>query len=152
MEMAMSRFLGLVVVAAAVAGMIRTVDAESAKEETGLELCNRTRLAVVYAKALNVTSNEAKAKGEKQVITSEGWFNLPAGDCAILYPGQLQYRYYMLYAEAKNSNRRWTGKLPICVNKGDFKLTGETCPPSRDHRLFMEVDTGESLSYTYDLN
>lgn len=148
----MSRVLGWVLVAAAGAGLIRTVQAEQAKEEYGFELCNRTQLPVVYAKALNVTSDEERAKGKQQVITSEGWFNLPAGDCAILYPGALKYRYYMVYAEAKNSNRKWTGKSPICVEQGNFKLTGDTCPRDRSHRLFVEVDTGDSLSYTYDLN
>jgi len=147
----MSRVLGWVFVTAAVAGLIHTVQAESGSNEYGFELCNRTNLPVVYAKALNLTSKQDRAKGKQQTITSEGWFDLPAGGCAILYPGQLRYRYYMVYAEAKNSNRNWSGKVSICVQQGNFTLTGDSCAKNQNHRLFMEIDTGDSLSFTYDL-
>jgi uncharacterized membrane protein len=135
--------MGLVVIAAAM-----SVEPESARAEDGFELCNRTRLNVVYAKALN-TKDEKTSKTD--IITSEGWFNLAPSQCEILYSGSLKYRYYLVYAEAKNSNRKWTGDKRICVDVANFKLTGELCRPNRRNRMFIEVDTGDADTFTYDL-
>jgi uncharacterized membrane protein len=140
----MIRYVALAAVAAAV-GLANG----SARAEDGFELCNRTALPVVYAKALNVSD---KAKSKDDVIVSEGWFDLAPGQCANLWPGKLRYRYYLIYAEAKGSNRKWTGKWPICVdNDRTFKITGDKCATSRPHRLFDQVDTGDDDTFSYDL-
>jgi len=140
----MIRFVAVVAIAAAL-----SLTGESARAEDGFELCNRTKLNVVYAKALNVSD---KSKSKDDVITSEGWFDLAPGQCANLWPGKLRYRYYLVYAEAKGSNRKWTGKWPICVDNGrSFKITGDKCATSRPHRLFDQIDTGDDDTYTYDL-
>ena len=125
--------------------------AQTARAADGFELCNRTNLTVSYAKALNDTSKEDRAKGKGNVIASEGWFNLAPGACDLVWPGKLKSRYYMIYAEAKASNRKWAGKLPICVENHSFKLVGGLCPSGKTHRMFFQIDTGDSASYTYDL-
>jgi uncharacterized membrane protein len=121
-----------------------------ARAADGFEVCNRTTLTVVFAKATNITTSADRKKGKPYVITSEGWFTLAPGSCAMAWSGPLQYRYYDLYAEAKASNRKWSGDRPICVENGNFKMTHDLCPPSKNRRMFVEVDTGDSRSYTHD--
>jgi uncharacterized membrane protein len=141
----MRQFLSCTIVAfAAVA--LSAVAAHAA--EDGFEVCNRTKFQLVYAKALNVANKDVSKKDE---IVSEGWFDLKPGECHMLYPGKLKYRYYLVYAEAKGSNRKWTGKINVCVQNSTFKLSGETCASNRNHRSFIEVDTGDFDTYTYDL-
>lgn len=120
--------------------------------EKGFELCNRTNLTVVYAKALNTTSKEDRAKGIQFRFDVEGWFDLAPANCEILWPGELQYRYYLIYAEAKASNRKWADDRSICVSNGKFKSTFiGICAPNKNRRMFFQVDTGDNKSYTYDL-
>ena len=125
----------------AAAGVARAAD--------GFELCNRTKLPVRYAKAINDKAEEA----DKNAIVSEGWFKLDAGACEVLYPGKLEFRYYLIYAEAnaRGSKRRWTGDRSVCVESRSFKITRDVCPPSRNNRMFIQVDTGDSENFTYEL-
>lgn len=141
----MRKFLPCIISAIA-AGALTGSTARAA--EDGFEVCNRTKFNVVYAKALNVANKDVTKKDE---IVSEGWFDLKPGECHMLYPGKLKYRYYMVYAEAKGSNRKWTGKINVCVQNSTFKLSGETCSSNRNHRSFIEVDTGDYDTFTYDL-
>ena len=123
------------------------VAADAAQAADGFELCNRTNRPVSYAKAINDKAKE----GDKNAITSEGWFTLRPGACEVLYPGKLEFRYYLIYAEAKGSKRRWTGDRSVCVESRTFKITRDVCPPSRNNRMFIQVDTGDSESFTYEL-
>ncbi len=54
-----------------------------------------------------------------------------AGDdltCATLIEGELQSRYYYLYAEDGASGGRWTGDLNMCVAENELKINGvEDC-------------------------
>ncbi len=134
---------------AAMAAALTLAGGSSVRAEDGFIVCNRTALPVTYAKALNVSD---KSKSKDDVVVSEGWFDLAAGQCANLYPGKLRYRYYMVYAEAKGSDRKWTGKFPICVDdKRSFKITGDKCATSRPHRMFSQVDTGDDDTFTFEL-
>ena len=147
----MFRYLAVLVVAGAVGVVPEAARAEAAQAEApqaqeGFELYNRTRFDVVYAKALNAKEDKT------DVIMSEGWYQLAPGKCQILYPGKLKYRYYMIYAEARGSNRKWTGKISVCVDKGDFRIVSAACPASKIRRMFIEVDTEEYETFTYDLN
>jgi uncharacterized membrane protein len=123
----MIKYLGPALVAVAIVwpGHVR---AQAAKAEQGFEICNRTKFTVVYSKALN---DRDEAKGPPRV-TSEGWFTLTPGQCEVAYPGKLQHRYYLIYAEARGSNRKWAGGTRICVEVRDFKLTGPVCEPQAD--------------------
>jgi len=120
--------------------------------EKGFELCNHTGQTVTYAKALNVVGTEERARGKAQRINTEGWFDIAPGSCDIVWPGALKYRYYMIYAEAVGSSQNWAGNVPVCVRDGRFKITNNgTCEGNKNQRMFVEVDTGDLLSYTYDL-
>jgi uncharacterized membrane protein len=120
-------------------------------EQKGFQLCNRTSEAVDVAKALNVTSSADHEKGRGLAITSEGWFPLQPGDCSYLWTGALRFRYYLVYAEGQTTRRRWSGNVPACVARGKFVLTLEACQGAGDRRDFVEVDTGDGDSFTYDL-
>jgi len=129
------------------------ISAAAQPTEKGFELCNRTNLTVVYAKALNLVSKKERTKGTEYRFDTEGWFDLAPGNCKVLWPGELKYRFYLMYAGAKASNRKWTGdRHPICVRNGQFKITSiGLCATNKNHRMFFEVDTGDNKSYTYDL-
>ena len=55
---------------------------------------------------------------------SEGWWQVPASTCATLIEGELQSRYYYLYAEDAAHGGRWTGDVNMCVAENEFKITG----------------------------
>jgi uncharacterized membrane protein len=135
------------------AAMLTTASAARAAE-TGFTLCNRTHLTVVYAKALNVavTGVAGADTGTAPLIESEGWRTLAPGACQVLWAGSLKYRYYLIYAEGRDSNRVWSGDKSICVEDGTFSLKEPVCPATRNRRMFIQVDTGDSYSFTYDLN
>jgi uncharacterized membrane protein len=119
------------------------------KEEKGFTLCNRTKLTVRYAMALNRKDSK---KGEKDNILSEGWYVLGPNECKLLWPGALKHRFYLIYAEARNSNRRWEGNKRVCADDKTFKIEAGLCASGRHFRNFIQVDTGDSDEYTYDLN
>ncbi len=139
----MARIVWIAALCVAVVG-----GAREARAEDGFIVCNRTNLTVVFAKALNVSD---KAKKEPNRVVSEGWFTLAPAACTNAYPGKLKYRYYLIYAEAKASNRKWTGEFSVCVEEKNFTLSGDLCRGSRNSRKFAQVDTGDYNTYTYDL-
>ena len=122
--------------------------AQPKPDERGFELCNRTQLTVVVAKAVNTAADD-----KPDDITADGWYTFEPGKCRVLWPGKLQYQFYMIYAEAQNSNRIWAGKTAICVNTRAFSLSGQSkaCPADRPRRLFIQIDTGNSSSFTYNI-
>lgn len=109
-------------------------------------LCNQTGGPVEVAKALNVAT-----KGNPADITSEGWYSFATGECATLWSGKLAHRYYLLYAQNKKTNREWKGDIPICVDRQPFTIRKGLCDANQYRRLFFQVDTGESESYTFNL-
>ena len=46
---------------------------------------------------------------------TEGWWQVPASTCATLIEGELQSRYYYLYAEDAARGGRWTGDINMCA-------------------------------------
>lgn len=138
----------IVLAALAVAAAMGMASAAQA-EETGFSLCNRTTLTVDYAKGINVTTEDT---GKPPFIEADGWHTLKPGECEVLWPGSLKYRYYLVYAAARASNRVWEGDRSVCVEDGTFALKEPLCPGDRNRRMFIQVDTGEYYSFTYDLN
>lgn len=146
----MKRAFALAAFAVAVAVAVAAGSASAAEaEEVGFSLCNRTALTVDYAKGINVTNQDT---GKPPSIEADGWHTLNPGECEVLWPGSLKYRYYLVYAAARASNRVWEGDKSVCVENGTFVLREPVCPADRNHRMFIQVDTGEFRSFTYDLN
>ena len=105
----------------------------------GFRACNKSSGRMEVAKALNVKPN-ANAPDD---IISEGWYKLDPGECVTLYPGKLEYRYYLVFAQEIGGSRVWGGNIPICVSHERFKIRTEQCGTGYNRRMFKEVDTGD---------
>jgi len=84
---------------------------------------------------------------------SEGWWQIPATTCATLIEGQLQSRYYYLYAEDATHGGRWAGNVNMCVAENEFKITGVQDCYARGYQQFgfKEYDTGRQGSWMVQL-
>lgn len=84
---------------------------------------------------------------------SEGWWQVPASTCATLIEGELQSRYYYLYAEDAARGGRWTGDVNMCVAENEFKITGVDDCFARGYQKmgFKEYDTGRQGSWMVQL-
>ncbi len=85
---------------------------------------------------------------------SEGWWQVPASSCATLIEGELQSRYYYLYAEDAARGGRWTGDINMCVAENEFKIVGvDDCFARGYQRMgFKEYDTGRQGSWMVQLS
>ncbi len=85
---------------------------------------------------------------------SEGWWQVPASSCATLIEGELQSRYYYLYAEDAARGGRWTGDVNMCVAENEFKIVGvNDCFARGFQRMgFKEYDTGRQGSWMVQLS
>jgi uncharacterized membrane protein len=89
----------------------------------------------------------------KEGWISEGWWQIPATTCATLIEGQLQSRFYYLYAEDAARGGRWTGNVNMCVAENEFKITGVQDCYARGYQQFgfKEYDTGRQGSWMVQL-
>ena len=73
--------------------------------------------------------------------------------CSTLIEGQLQSRYYYLYAEDAARGGRWTGNVNMCVADNEFKITGVQDCYARGYQQFgfKEYDTGRQGSWMVQL-
>ncbi|MET4686137.1 putative membrane protein [Sinorhizobium fredii] len=85
---------------------------------------------------------------------TEGWWQVPATTCATLIEGELQSRYYYLYAEDAAKGGRWTGDINMCVAENEFKIAGvQDCFARGFQRMgFKEYDTGRQGSWMVQLS
>lgn len=85
---------------------------------------------------------------------TEGWWQVPATTCATLIEGELQSRYYYLYAEDAARGGRWTGEVNMCVAENEFKITSvDDCFARGFQRMgFKEYDTGRQGSWMVQLS
>jgi uncharacterized membrane protein len=85
---------------------------------------------------------------------TEGWWQVPASTCATLIEGELQSRYYYLYAEDSARGGRWTGDVNMCVAENEFKIVGvQDCYARGFQRMgFKEYDTGRQGSWMVQLS
>ncbi|NRP69809.1 hypothetical protein ILFOPFJJ_00683 [Ensifer psoraleae] len=90
----------------------------------------------------------------KEGWVTEGWWQVPATTCATLIEGELQSRYYYLYAEDAVRGGRWTGDVNMCVAENEFKITGvQDCFARGFQRMgFKEYDTGRQGSWMVQLS
>ncbi len=115
--------------------------------QLGFRVCNQTVYEIDVAKALNTGATD----GRGQVIVSEGWYRLAAGTCLFLWPGRLQYQYYLVYAQNPTTHREWAGTIPVCVGRDAFTIRSDTCGEQYYRRMFIEVNTGDEKNlFTYN--
>lgn len=120
--------------------------ANKSATQDGFRYCNLSGLPVEVAKATYSATRVAS-----EAFVAEGWYQFEPGQCRVLWPGKLQYRYYLVYAQNKQSGREWKGNIPVCVSREAFTLKSTVCPSDQYQRLFQQVDTGNSENWTYNL-
>jgi uncharacterized membrane protein len=81
--------------------------------------------------------------------TTEGWWNLPAGNCETVLKGALVARFYYIYAVDYDHGGEWSGQAFMCTRDKEFTIHGtEDCLARGYERTgFFEVDTGEQRSW-----
>ena len=117
----------------------------------GFRVCNRSAYNdVQVAKALSPGKKNADGAS---LIVSEGWWSLKSGECMVLWRGPLKFRYYLVYAQAKASQKEWAGDIWVCVSREAFTIEEAQCREGLNRRKFEQVDTGDTKErFTYNLD
>jgi uncharacterized membrane protein len=91
---------------------------------------------------------------DKNIWTTEGWWNIPVNSCETLVSGTLVSRFYYVYAIDYDHGGEWSGKYVMCTKDKMFTIEGtEDCVARGYNRSgFFEVDTGEQTNWTIQLN
>ncbi len=121
-------------------------EAETPSAETGegsLRVCNET-------------SNEVSiALGYKapRGWQSEGWWVAAGGECKTIYSGELDARYYYIFAADDTGGGAWDGTNFMCTRDETFTIFGvEDCLARGYERTgFFEVDTQSKSDWTLQL-
>lgn len=131
------RFMALVVLAC-LGSIVAPADAHA-----DFRVCNGTQ---------SLVGGAIGYRAEEGWVT-EGWWQIPANSCATLIEGQLQSRYYYLYAEDASGGGRWAGDVNMCVADNEFRITGvQDCFARGFQRAgFKEYDTGRQGSWMVQL-
>lgn len=115
-----------------------------------LRVCNQT------ANPVSVALGYKSERGWQ----SEGWWIANPDDCAVVVLGDLQRRYYYLYAVDDIGGGTWEGTAFMCTQNESFTIIGvEDCLARGYERTgFFEADTGEkgenggeNTSWTFQL-
>lgn len=108
---------------------------------TGFVVCNRSDEA----------ASVAYSAYDGQAWVRVGWIGVGSGQCSQLTTDILT-RYIYVYAEG-SGGARWIGDRSICIHPTDaFTLPPmNNCPSPYRNRPFVEVDTGDSRSFTFGL-
>jgi uncharacterized membrane protein len=124
--------------------------APEAAPEVGLKVCNKSDLDAQFA--VGYHANEHDSSGQN-LYRSTGWFRVNAGTCNTIIKSALRYRYYFVHAFAVNSTVSWTPEegIYLCVSREPFEFKETRCPEGMNRRLFRILDTGDSVSWTYNL-
>ena len=119
------------------------LSATAAPAEANLQICNRTENRVGVAIGYK----------DDQGWATEGWWNLPNGDCKVLLHGPLVARFYYVYALDYDTGEEWSGPAFMCTQEKEFTIRGINDCPDRgfDRTGFFEVDTGAEENWTIHL-
>lgn len=84
---------------------------------------------------------------------SEGWWVASPDECAVVYAGPLDARFYYLYAVDDVNGGAWDGRVFMCTRDEVFTIFGvEDCLARGYERTgFFEVDTENRTDWTLEL-
>jgi uncharacterized membrane protein len=84
---------------------------------------------------------------------SEGWWQTPPGDCRVLYQGDLERRFYYIFAVDDIGGGAWDGSVFMCTRDETFTIFGvEDCLARGYERTgFFEIDTQSRTDWTLQL-
>lgn len=107
--------------------------------EADFRICNDTKSLVGVALGYR----------ENAKWITEGWWQVPGETCASLVEGDLDSRYYYLYAEDADRGGQWRGDIFMCTSDREFRIDGVHDCFARGHKKtgFFEVDTSEKNSW-----
>lgn len=108
-----------------------------------LRVCNQTTDPVSIALGYRA----------QQGWQSEGWWVAQPNQCAIVYQGPLNARYFYLYAADDVGGGAWDGSVYMCTRDETFTIFGvEDCLARGYERTgFFEVDTQNRSDWTLRL-
>lgn len=80
---------------------------------------------------------------------SEGWFQVQAESCSSLVEGDLNSRFYYVYAEDAQRGGQWRGDIFLCTDEREFEIKGVEDCFKRGHIKtgFFEIDTGNRANW-----
>lgn len=138
------RILHLFRLIIAIAGLLLgalTLSAAPAKAD--LRVCNES------ANQVSIALGYRAEKGWQ----SEGWWVAPANNCAIVYQGDLNSRFFYLYVADDIGGGAWDGNVFMCTRDESFTIFGvEDCLARGYERTgFFEVDTQNRTDWTLQL-
>ncbi len=115
----------------------------SAPAHADLRVCNETG---------NTVSVALGYRAERGWM-SEGWWQTPAGECRVLYQGDLERRFYYIYAVDDIGGGAWDGQVFMCTRDETFTIFGvEDCLARGYERTgFFEIDTQSRSDWTLQL-
>lgn len=108
-----------------------------------LQICNETT---------NLVSVALGYRAERGWM-SEGWWQAPPGDCRTLYQGDLERRFYYIFAVDDIGGGAWDGSVFMCTRDETFTIFGvEDCLARGYERTgFFEIDTQNRTDWTLQL-
>ena len=111
--------------------------------QADFRVCNGTQTLV------GVAVGQRTAEG----WVSEGWWRIPATTCRSVVEGELNSRYYYLYAEDAEGLGRWAGTVDMCIAENEFRIVGVADCFARGFQKmgFREYDTGGQGSWMVQL-
>ena len=86
---------------------------------------------------------------EDEKWVTEGWWQVPGETCASLIEGDLNGRYYYIYAEDADRGGQWRGNIFMCTSDKEFRIPGVNDCFARGFQRtgFFEVDTANKESW-----
>ena len=84
---------------------------------------------------------------------SEGWWVAPPGQCATVFQGDLNSRFYYLYVADDIGGGAWDGDNFMCTRDETFTIfdTGDCLARGYERTGFFEVDTQNKTDWTLQL-
>lgn len=142
--MTSGHLLPLLRTALAIAGlMLMALIASAAPARADLRVCNESSNAVSIALGYRA----------ERGWQSEGWWVAPSGQCAIVFQGDLNSRFYYLYVADDLGGGAWDGDNFMCTRDETFTIFDtENCLARGYERTgFFEVDTQNRSDWTLQL-
>ncbi len=111
--------------------------------QADLRVCNKT------SNQINIALGYRAERGWQ----SEGWWLAGANDCVIVFQGDLNARFYYLFAVDDIGGGAWDGAIYLCTRDEAFTIFGvEDCLARGYERTgFFEIDTQDQTDWTIEL-
>ena len=114
----------------------------------GLKVCNNFYETVYVAYA--ASTGETNAYGQ-DLFESQGWREIAAGNCSILWDAPFRNRYYYVFAESDNGH--WGGDYYFCTLRERFRIVDTQCEDGYEREGFTQIEIDdEVIAYTFNLN